>query len=66
LPVSQPGFCLSEYLNNLERQYILDALQKTDGNQLRAAKLLGIERHVLRYQMKKLGIAVKGDKQVES
>ncbi len=66
LPASQPGFCLSEYLNNLERQYILDALHKTDGNQLRAAKLLGIERHVLRYQMKKLGITVKGDKQVES
>lgn len=46
-------FSLREYLDNIERKYILDALQKTDGNQLRASKLLGIERHVLRYQMKK-------------
>lgn len=59
LPMSQKNFCLNEYLNNIERKFILDALQKTDGNQLRAAKLLGIERHVLRYQMKKLGIALK-------
>ncbi|MFN3345055.1 MAG: sigma-54-dependent transcriptional regulator [Chloroherpetonaceae bacterium] len=54
-------FSLREYLDNIERKYILDALQKTDGNQLRAAKLLGIERHVLRYQMKKLGIAIKDE-----
>lgn len=56
LPQSDLPFCLTEHLENIERKYILDALQKTDGNQLRAAKLLGIERHVLRYQMKKLGI----------
>ncbi len=54
-------FSLREYLDNIERKYILDALQKTEGNQLRAAKLLGIERHVLRYQMKKLGIAIKDE-----
>ncbi|MFQ3598327.1 MAG: sigma-54 dependent transcriptional regulator [Chloroherpetonaceae bacterium] len=60
-PSHQPNlpFSLREHLDNIERKYILDALQKTDGNQLRAAKLLGIERHVLRYQMKKLGIALK-------
>lgn len=52
LPVS-----LKEHLENIERKYILHALQQTHGNQLRAAKLLGIERHVLRYQMKKLGIS---------
>ncbi len=54
-------FCLREHLENIERKYILHALEKTGGNQLRAAKLLGIERHVLRYQMKKLGIALKDE-----
>jgi len=69
-PIFQPGFCLSEYLEQLESRYILDALHQTEGNQLRAAKLLGIERHVLRYRMKKLGISAKditsADKKVES
>ncbi|MCS6989751.1 MAG: sigma-54 dependent transcriptional regulator [Chloroherpetonaceae bacterium] len=60
-PALEANFCLREYLENIERKLILEALQRTDGNQLRAAKLLGIERHVLRYQMKKLGIQVKGE-----
>lgn len=54
-------FSLREHLDNIERKYIIDALSKTEGNQLRAAKLLGIERHVLRYQIKKLGIELKGE-----
>jgi DNA-binding NtrC family response regulator len=58
---SESPFSLREHLDNIERKYILDALHKTEGNQLRAAKLLGIERHVLRYQMKKLGIAHKDE-----
>ncbi len=57
------NFSLTEFLNNIERKYIRTALDETDGNQLRAAKLLGIERHVLRYQMKKLGIEAKGETQ---
>lgn len=55
------NFCLRDYLDSIERKFILEALQKTEGNQLRAAKLLGIERHVLRYQMKKLGIQFKSE-----
>ncbi|ACF13200.1 two component, sigma54 specific, transcriptional regulator, Fis family [Chloroherpeton thalassium ATCC 35110] len=50
------GFSLKAHLEQIERQYLLDALEKTGGNQLQAAKLLGIERHVLRYQMKKYEI----------
>jgi two-component system, NtrC family, response regulator AtoC len=52
-------FSLKCSLDEFERKYILDALAQTDGNQLQASKLLGIERHVLRYQMKKLGIDLK-------
>lgn len=55
------NFSLKEYLERIEREHILAALAQTDGNQLRAAKLLGIERHVLRYQMKRLGIEARHD-----
>ncbi len=43
-------------LEELERKAILQALQKTNGNQSRAAELLKIPRHVLLYKMKKLNI----------
>ncbi|RLA99974.1 MAG: hypothetical protein DRG83_12225 [Deltaproteobacteria bacterium] len=39
-----------------EKKLILDALRKTGGNQVQAAKLLGITRNTLRYRMKKYGI----------
>jgi len=51
------GFKLKEHLEKIESQYIVQALTETEGNQLKASKLLGIERHVLRYQMKKYGIS---------
>jgi DNA-binding NtrC family response regulator len=43
-------------LDEVERQFILDALKRSGGNQVRAAKLLGISRDTLRYRMKKFGI----------
>ncbi|GAB6162603.1 sigma-54 dependent transcriptional regulator [Desulfothermus naphthae] len=39
-----------------EKRLIIQALNKTGGNQVRAAKLLGITRNTLRYRMKKYGI----------
>ncbi|MCS7012415.1 MAG: sigma-54 dependent transcriptional regulator [Chloroherpetonaceae bacterium] len=61
-PIKIPEhFSLKDYLEQIEREHILAALAQTEGNQLRAAKLLGIERHVLRYQMKRLGIEAKSD-----
>ena len=39
-----------------EKRLIIQALHKTGGNQVRAAKLLGITRNTLRYRMKKYGI----------
>jgi len=41
-------------LANAERDLIRQALEMSGGNQVRAAKLLGISRDVLRYRMKKL------------
>ena len=47
---------LDEYLNRLERQAILEALQKTDGNRTAAARLLGVTFRSLRYRLERLGI----------
>ena len=43
-------------LEDIERRAILQALERHDGNQTRAAKSLDIPRHVLIYRMKKYGI----------
>jgi DNA-binding protein Fis len=43
-------------VSNLERGLILRALQKTKGNQLKAAMLLGIHRSTLRGKMERYNI----------
>jgi len=43
-------------LEEVERAFILKALEKTGWNQVKAAKLLGISRQTLRYRMKKYRI----------
>jgi two-component system response regulator PilR (NtrC family) len=47
---------LDDYLNRLERQAILEALQKTEGNRTAAARVLGITFRSLRYRLERLGI----------
>lgn len=47
---------LDEYLNRIERQAILEALQKTDGNRTAAARQLGVTFRSLRYRLERLGI----------
>jgi transcriptional regulator with GAF, ATPase, and Fis domain len=43
-------------VKDYERQRILEALDKTGGNQSQAAKLLGLPRRTLAYKMARLGI----------
>jgi two-component system NtrC family response regulator len=43
-------------LPEMERKAIVEALDAAGGNQSRAARLLGIPRHVLLYRLKKFGI----------
>ena len=43
-------------LEEVERRLIEEALETTQGNQVRAAKRLGITRDTLRYRMKKFGL----------
>jgi two-component system response regulator PilR (NtrC family) len=47
---------LQEYLDRLEREAILEALEQTRFNRTAAAKLLGITFRALRYRMERLGI----------
>lgn len=43
-------------LEELERELICQALERTDGNKAEAARLLGITRDTLRYRLEKYGI----------
>ena len=47
---------LETYLDNLEKQALLNALEKTRFNKTAAARVLGISFRQLRYRLKKLGL----------
>lgn len=47
---------LTDYLDRIEKEAILEALEKTRFNRTAAAKLLGITFRALRYRMERLGI----------
>ncbi len=47
---------LPDYLDQVERRAILDALKKAGHNKTQAAALLGISFRALRYRLKKLGL----------
>ncbi len=49
----------TDVMAKVERILILKALQKTGGNQVRAARLLGISRNTLRNRIEKYGITRK-------
>ena len=55
-PINTEMGTLQEYLDRLERQAILEALEKTRFNRTAAAKRLGITFRALRYRMARLGI----------
>jgi len=48
---------LQDYLDRIEREAILEALEKTRFNRTAAAKVLGITFRSLRYRMERLGIS---------
>ncbi len=47
---------LGDYLEELEKQKIINALEKTRWNKTAAARLLGISFRALRYRLQKLGL----------
>jgi two-component system NtrC family response regulator len=54
-PEEPEGGSLIEQVDRLERRLIADALQRSDGVQTRAARLLGISERHLRYKLQKQG-----------
>jgi two-component system response regulator PilR (NtrC family) len=55
-PEPTPDFELENYMDDIERNVILKALEKTRHNKTAAAELLGISFRALRYRLKKLGL----------
>jgi len=47
---------LQDYLDRVEKEAIVSALEKTRYNKTAAAKLLGITFRALRYRLERLGI----------
>ena len=55
-PPLATGSDLGDHIEDVQRQAIVDALEKTRYNKTAAAKLLGLSFRQLRYRIKKLGI----------
>ena len=53
---SDGKYPLQDYLDRVEKEAILEALEKTRYNRTAAAKLLGITFRSMRYRMERLGI----------
>ena len=56
---------LTDYLEDIEKKAILQALQKTNNNKTAAAKLLGVTFRTLRYRLAKLGLSKDTDLETE-
>lgn len=56
---------LTDYLEDVEKKAIIQALNKTNNNKTAAAKLLGVTFRTLRYRLAKLGLAKEGDTDLE-
>jgi len=52
---------LSDYLEDVEKKAIIQALHKTNNNKTAAAKLLGVTFRTLRYRLAKLGLSQETD-----
>lgn len=61
LPAMPKDVSLSDYLEDIEKRTIMQALEKTNFNKTAAAKLLGISFRTLRYRLSKLGLSKEQD-----
>lgn len=55
-PAAVSKYPLPEYLDRVEKQALLEALQQTGFNRTAAARLLGLTFRTMRYRMERLGI----------
>ena len=56
---------LTDYLEDIEKKAIIQALQKTNNNKTAAAKLLGVTFRTLRYRLAKLGLSKDGETEAD-
>ncbi|NOU41172.1 MAG: sigma-54-dependent Fis family transcriptional regulator [Methylotenera sp.] len=56
---------LTDYLEEIEKKAIIQALDKTNNNKTAAAKLLGVTFRTLRYRLAKLGLAKDDESTLE-
>lgn len=61
-PVHKP---LPDFLEDIEKKAILNALEKTNQNKTAAAQLLGVSFRTLRYRLAKLGLGKAVDDEDE-
>jgi len=61
LQLPERGGSLTEILEDLERQLIVQTLRRMDGSQTQAAEALGIKRTTLRYKMEKYRLLDRGE-----
>ncbi len=54
--VPDQGIDLDDVLEDIERKFLINALEKTGGNLTKAAKILGLSYRSIRYKVKKLGV----------
>jgi len=54
--IPEEGIVLDDVMDEIERRYLLEALERTDGNLTQAAKILGMSYRSIRYKVKKLGV----------
>lgn len=57
---------LTDYLEEIEKKAIIQALDKTNHNKTAAAKLLGVTFRTLRYRLAKLGLSKETDTDLEA
>ncbi|MBN1364168.1 MAG: sigma-54-dependent Fis family transcriptional regulator [Syntrophaceae bacterium] len=55
-PSKKSSGALRESVDELEKNLIIEAMQKTQDNQTKAAEILGISERMLRYKLKKYGL----------
>jgi len=60
---NRDGALYKSVIQAIEKPLIENALERTEGNQLRAARMLGLNRNTIRSKIKKLGIDAKKWKQ---
>jgi two-component system response regulator PilR (NtrC family) len=59
--IPEEGINLEPALENLEKQYLLKALEKSGGIKIKAAELLGMSFRSYRYKLSKFGLAAEGE-----